>query len=136
MPEGQRTVSFRCSALIDALTDVEDEFMQVAGSEGPLLVRFKKFSSAGLTGCQRLQCFFGCVQVIRGMDRLDAYMGGTGIEVFIQSLLDLIFVTPHYHGIDKSITTTIVQISLTESQVVPALSVVWQTQIAFEFTPG
>ena len=51
MPEGQRTVSFRCSALIDALTDVEDEFMQVGGSEGFLLTRFKKFSSAGLTGC-------------------------------------------------------------------------------------
>jgi len=43
MPEGQRTVSFRCSALIDALTDVEDEFMQVGGSEGFLLARFKKF---------------------------------------------------------------------------------------------
>ena len=51
MPEGQRTVSIRCSALIDALTDVEEEFMQVGGSEGFLLARFKKFSSAGLTGC-------------------------------------------------------------------------------------
>ena len=63
-------------------------------------------------------------------------MGGAGIEVFIESSLDLIFVTPHHHGVDKSIATTIVEISLTESQVVPALSVVWQTQIAFEFTPG
>jgi hypothetical protein len=70
------------------------------------------------------------------MHWLDAYMGGAGIEVFIQSSLDLIFVTPHNHGIDKSIATTIVEISLTESQVVPALSVVWQAQIAFEFTPG
>ena len=43
MPEGQRTVSFRCSALIDALTDVEDGFMQAGGSEGFLLARFKKF---------------------------------------------------------------------------------------------
>ena len=47
MPEGQRTVSFRCSALIDALTDVEEGFMQVAGSEGFLLVRFKSFRRLG-----------------------------------------------------------------------------------------
>ena len=47
MPEGQRTVSFRCSALIDALTDVEEGFMQVAGSEVFLLVRFKSFRRLG-----------------------------------------------------------------------------------------
>jgi hypothetical protein len=47
MPEGQRTVSFRCSALIDALTDVEDGFTQVGGSEGFLLARFKIFRRLG-----------------------------------------------------------------------------------------
>ena len=134
MSEGQRRVSFRCSALIDALIDVEDVFKQVGKSEGFLLAYFKKILSTGLTGRKCLQCSFGCLQVIRGMDRLDAYMGGAGIEVFIQSSLDLIFVTPHNQGVDKSIATTIVEISLTESQVVPALSVVWKTQITFEFT--
>ena len=41
MSEGQRTVSFRCSALIDALIDVEDVFIQVGKSEGFLLAYFK-----------------------------------------------------------------------------------------------
>ena len=100
------------------------------------LAHFENILSAGLTGCKRLQCSFGCIQVIRGMDRLDAYMGGAGIEVFIQSLLNLIFITPDNHGIDKSITTTIVEISLIESEAVPALSVVWETQIAFELAPS
>ena len=59
------------------------------------------------------------------MDRLDAYMGGTGIEVFIQSSLDFVVIPPHNHGIDKSIATPIVKVRFTESQVVPALSVVW-----------
>ncbi len=98
--------------------------------------RLKKILSNGLTGCKRLQCSFGCPQVIRGMDWLDAYMGSAGIEVFIQSSLNLIFVTPDNHGIDKSVTTTIVEIRLTESEVVPALPVVWETEIAFELTPS
>ena len=127
MSEGQRTVSFRCSALIDALIDVEDVFIQVGKSEGFLLAYFKKILSTGLTGRKCLQCSFGCLQVIRGMDRLDAYMGGTGVEMFVQTLLDLIFITPHNHGIDKSISTPTVKVSLTEAQVVPALPVVWQT---------
>jgi hypothetical protein len=59
------------------------------------------------------------------MHWLDAHMGCAGIEVFIQSSLDFVFITPHNHGIDKSIATPIVKVSFTESQVVPALSVVW-----------
>ena len=83
MSEGQRTVSFRCSALIEALIDVEDVFIQVVKSEGFLLAYFKKILSTGLTGRKCLQCSFGCLQVVRGMDRLYAYMGSAGFEVFI-----------------------------------------------------
>ena len=83
MSEGQRTVSFRCSASIDAVTNVEGVFIQVGGSEGFLPARLKNISANRLTGRKCLQCSFGCLQVIRGMDRLDAYMGGAGVEMFV-----------------------------------------------------
>ncbi len=64
------------------------------------------------------------------MDRLDAYMGGAGIEVFFQPPLDLIFVNPHNHGIDKAIATNIVEIIITLYKFVKSLSLVCQTDIA------
>ena len=78
----------------------------------------------GLTGCKSLQRTLCCIEIAGRMDRLNAHVGCTGVEVLLQSALNLVHASGDDHGVNKPVAATAIEIGLGESETEPAAAVV------------
>src|SRR6185436_19395571 len=80
----------------------------------------------GGKGCQSIQVRPGLPVRVQG---LDADMTCSGLEMFLDALLDRRLPPPGNHGVEKTVAATVRQVILAEAEAQPVVTVIGQGQV-------